>query len=255
MAFEGIDVIGNSSGYLFTDMFAINNIRNSRIENTGTGGGISTPNQNGGALIENTYVKTVSGTGIALNYGNQGDTARGCTVITTSGTGISGATAINCYAFSNSGTAIASSTFNCVASTVSGIALYTGNHYNSIGTSGTGVAARPFFTTMTLNGCQLRTTGNVTVSDTTYPARLYNCTIENVWDNSGGHGISLNGAGIEVTNCFISVTNTSSNCIRGAGAVTVKYANNTFRGANIPINANVTQGIVNTQDNQGNVLL
>jgi hypothetical protein len=255
-AFDGIEVIGNSSGFLFPDVFSVNNIRNSRIENTGTGGGYSTANINGGSVIENTYVKTVSGVAISLNYSNQGDTARDCTVITTSSNGIVGGTAINCYSFSNSGRAITSSAFNCVASTVTGIAYYQSNAWNSIGTSSsTGVAVRPFFTMSSFYDCTFRSAGNATISDTTYAARFYNCSIENAWNNASGHGILLNGAGVEVTNCSISVTNASANCIVGAGSITVKYANNSFRGATTPININVTQGITNTHDNQGNILI
>jgi hypothetical protein len=254
--FDGIEVIGNSSGFLFPDVFSVNNIRNSRIENTGTGGGYSTANITGGSVIENTYVKTVSGVAISLNYSNQGDTARDCTVITTSSNGIVGGTAINCYSFSNSGRAITSSAFNCVASTVTGIAYYQSNAWNSIGTSSsTGVAVRPFFTISSFYDCTFRSAGNATISDTTYPARFYNCSIENAWNNASGHGILLNGAGVEVTNCSISVTNASANCIVGAGSITVKYANNSFRGATTPININVTQGITNTHDNQGNILI
>ena len=254
--FDGIEVIGNSSGFLFPSVFSVNNIRNSRIENTGTGGGYSTANINGGSVIENTYVKTVSGVAILLNYTNQGDSARNCTAITTSSNGIAGGTAINCYSFSNSGIAIISNAFNCVATTVTGIAYYQSNAWNSIGTSSsTGVAVRPFFTMSSFYNCTFRSAGNATISDTNYPARFYNCSIENTWNSVSGHGVLLNGAGVEVTNCSISVTNASANCIIGAGPITVKYANNSFRGATTPININVTQGITNTHDNQGNILI
>ena len=254
--FDGIEVIGNSSGFLFPSVFSVNNIKNSRIENTGTGGGYSTANINGGSVIENTYVKTVSGVAISLNYTNQGDAARNCTAITTSSNGIAGGTAINCYSFSNSGIAIISNAFNCVATTVTGIAYYQSNAWNSIGTSSsTGVAVRPFFTMSSFYNCTFRSAGNATISDTNYPARFYNCSIENTWNSVSGHGILLNGVGVEVTNCSISVTNASANCIIGAGPISVKYANNSFRGATTPININVTQGITNTHDNQGNILI
>jgi hypothetical protein len=35
----------------------------------------------------------------------------------------------------------------------------------------------------------------------------------------------------------------------------MKYSNNSFEGATTPVNANITQGIINTQDNQGNILI
>ena len=251
---DGLRAISNGSGAMIPQGGRVLNIKNSYIENTGTGSGFSAENfAPQGAVIENCYVSTVSGNGIVLSYAD--GVARNCTVITTSGTGIAGASCVNCYVFSNSGNAINSSAFNCVASTVSGIAFYSGNAWASVGTSATGRCVVPFFSMSEFRGCTFRTSGNATVSDATYPARFYNCVIENVWANASGHGISLNGGGIEVVNCFISVGNTSANCLRGAGAITVNYANNSFKGATTPINANVTQGIVNTQDNQGNILL
>ena len=249
---DGLRAISNGSGAMIGGR--VLNIKNSYIENTGTGSGFASDNFAPlGAVIENCYVSTVSGNGILLSYAD--GVARNCTVITTSGTAISGATAINCYAFSNSGIAISSLSFNCVASTVSGTAFYSGSAFSCVGTSATGRSVVPFFSMSEFRGCTFRTTGNATVSDGTYPARFYNCTIDCLWNNASGHAVSLNGVGIEVVNSFLSVTNAGANCLIGAGAITAKYSNNAFRGATTPVNANVTQGVVNTHDNQGNILL
>ena len=43
--------------------------------------------------------------------------------------------------------------------------------------------------------------------------------------------------------------------VDSASATTLNYANNSFKGSTTPVNANITQGIVNTQDNQGNILI
>ena len=64
-------------------------------------------------------------------------------------------------------------------------------------------------------------------------------------------GATLN----EVANCLIDVANASANCINSTAAATVKYANTSFRTATTPVNANITQGLINTQDLQGNILL
>jgi hypothetical protein len=54
----------------------------------------------------------------------------------------------------------------------------------------------------------------------------------------------------------MQVANASAYILTSANASNVKYANNTYKGSTTPINtAVVTQTIVNTQDNQGNILL
>lgn len=64
---------------------------------------------------------------------------------------------------------------------------------------------------------------------------------------------------INVLNCTISALSAGTNCITKAAGVnltaTIKYANNVFRVATTPINATILQGIVNTEDNQGNILV
>jgi hypothetical protein len=46
-----------------------------------------------------------------------------------------------------------------------------------------------------------------------------------------------------------------SNCIYAATATNAVYANNVYHASTTPVNANVTQDLVNTQDNQGNILV
>lgn len=252
---DGLRAISNGSGVMISTAGRVLNIKNSYIQNTGTGSCYSGENfAPSSAVIENCYLEAVSGTCISNSYAL--NIARNCTAITTSGSGITGGSVINCYVFSNSGSAIVgAAAFNCTAGTATGIAYYQSNAWSSVGTSGTGRSVVPFFTMSSFYNCTFRTTDNATVQDGGYPARFYNCTIDCLWDNASGHGISLNGSGIEVVNCFITVTNASANCIRGAGAITVKYSSNSFKNATTPINANVTQGVINTQDNQGNILL
>jgi len=82
-----------------------------------------------------------------------------------------------------------------------------------------------------------------------------NCVAISKWNNAGGHGIRVTGANNKIINCSIEVTNASANCINAASALTAKYANNAFKGATTSINANVTQGMINTQDNFGNITI
>jgi hypothetical protein len=81
-----------------------------------------------------------------------------------------------------------------------------------------------------------------------------NCAIICNWNNVGGHGIWLNNIAT-ISNCTIKTTNATANSIYASSAITAKYANNSYIGATTPVNANVTQGITNTQDNQGNILI
>ena len=62
-----------------------------------------------------------------------------------------------------------------------------------------------------------------------------------------------------IVNSSFKVANASAYCIDGyggAGGSTWKYANNSFEGSTTPVNtANISQGIVNTSDSQGNILI
>jgi len=93
------------------------------------------------------------------------------------------------------------------------------------------------------------------VNVASYNPILENCVSHCLWNNSGGHSYFTNQNNLALKNCSFKVTNTSANCLNTAIARTVKYANNAFDGATTPVNANITQGIINTQDNQGNILI
>ena len=75
------------------------------------------------------------------------------------------------------------------------------------------------------------------------------------WNNANGFAYTGAVVNAELTNSFLQVTNASANCIYGTSPVSIKYANNIYKGSTTPVNANVTQLITNTQDNQGNILM
>jgi hypothetical protein len=84
------------------------------------------------------------------------------------------------------------------------------------------------------------------------------CTAICLWNNAGGHAINTSGAstGVDIRNCNLTVTNASAYCINGASGSTFKYAVNTYKGSTTAVNTtNITQGITNTSDNQGNILI
>jgi hypothetical protein len=94
--------------------------------------------------------------------------------------------------------------------------------------------------------------GSDAVSIISTGARLINSTIYSATDN----GIDLNGYNdCSIINCTIEVGDNTKNCIHSASAVNTSYAKNTLSGATVAINANVSQAIIATEDNQGNLTL
>lgn len=85
-------------------------------------------------------------------------------------------------------------------------------------------------------------------------SQISNCTIICSWDNAGGHAINASGT-TNIANCTMRVLNASAKAIYSAAALTLKYANNTYEGSTAPISTTITQGIINTSDNQGNILV
>jgi hypothetical protein len=81
-----------------------------------------------------------------------------------------------------------------------------------------------------------------------------NMTCISEYNNASGHAAQgANNA--TITNSSLVVKNASANCLYSASAVTQKYAQCTFKGATTPVNANITQGMVNTEDAQGNITI
>ena len=107
---------------------------------------------------------------------------------------------------------------------------------------------------MMFNGCRFIAygSGGVSVGN----SYLSNCSIYVYYNNASGHGIQCTVSAMNfITNCDIRVTNASANCLYATSSTSHKDSNNNFIGATTPVNANVTQGISNTQDSQGNILI
>lgn len=82
---------------------------------------------------------------------------------------------------------------------------------------------------------------------------LENCSVTSAWNNASGHGFRVTAANLVIKNNVLKVTNASANCIYSSSPFTLKYAQNTFEGATVSVNANVTQGMINTDDAYGNI--
>lgn len=193
-------------------------------QSTGSGVGIS------GNNIINSVGISVSGFGISVENGG---TCMNSIGISTTSTGISGQLIRNSIGLSTSGDAI------------NGLLVY-----DSYARSSSGRAIAGFANQGQYYNCSVETDSN-NVTNTNL-AKVYNCSCITNWNNTAGHCLSRVDV---VVNSYLKVTNASANCIHYSSALTCKYSNNTFDGATTPVNANITQGIINTQDNQGNILL
>jgi hypothetical protein len=251
---EGLNATANGSGAMFSQSGQPITVIDCFARNTATGNGYSL---SASSTIDDSYASVVSGTGIGLAAGSS---ARNCNAIATTGVGISGGSAYQSNAFSNTNYAFSGTfAYNCVAQTTSGTAFYQCVIRNCSGTSTTGAALAAFFSPAYGYNSSLQSTGGVTIPSSPWSMLLENCSITNEWNNASGHAVTFGSSGSaitnDITNCKITVSNASANCLNVASAINAKYANNVFKGATTPVNANITQTISNTHDSQGNILM
>lgn len=105
----------------------------------------------------------------------------------------------------------------------------------------------------TYNNCSFLSTASRSVIG--FVANYNNCAISSSWNNAGGHALEIALSSVIVKNCTFKVVNTSANCIYAPSAFTTKYVGSAFEGATTPVNANITQGVSNTHDSRGNILI
>jgi hypothetical protein len=199
------------------------------------------------ADVVNSFVK--SSIGNAINASR----AVNSTGISTSGTGVNATNGYNCVGISTSGVGLNGTFTNSTGISTSGYTSSGGTKTNCTLISSSSVASFQ----ENLNNCFLQSTTNAPLWSSS--SKLVNsCTVLCLWDNPGGHAINTASAstGVDIRNCNLTVTNASAYCINGASGSTFKYASNTFKGSTTAVNTtNVAQGITNTEDNQGNILI
>ena len=234
----------NSYGYWegINDTAGSTRLYDSICESTGTSIGIYLPT----GYVYNSTGKAISNSGIYCNgeiYESIG--------ISTSGVGIEGQRITNSTGISTSGTGLFGAGRNCVGISTSGVAG-SGTFYSSTLISSSNYALSSSGTVYLFNSYAESTSSPVTAR-----ANIYNSTVICLWNNAAGsctNSFALNTH--EILNSTLWVTNASAYCITGYAGSTWKYANNSFKGATTPINiTNITQGITNTSDNQGNILI
>jgi len=197
---------------------------------------------NASGFTYNCIGKSINSSGIFCNgevYQSMG--------VSTSSTGISAQRMTNCVGVSTSGYGLLGSGRGCTGISTSGIGG-TGTFYNS-----TLISSSNYAVTGTIYSSSAYSSSSITCNS----GRLYNSNIICLWNNSAGHCTTSFGlASLQIIGCYLEVTNPSAYCITGYVGSTWNYANNSFKGATTPINTtNITQGITNTSDSQGNILI
>jgi hypothetical protein len=208
---------------------------------------------NGTAAIENsgTAIDCVaySTTGIAMTI-QPGSINLNCTAFSTASTGLNNngsSTIENCRGFSTAGIGIAminGRIDSCIAYSATSNAITT---TNSGGT-----------TSQIVNSHAISiAAAAISAANANAGSTIHKTMVECYWSNAGGHAVIASSAGVnlEVVQCFLRTLNTSANAINSTVAKTVNYSQNAYKGMTTPINANITQGITNTEDNQGNILI
>jgi hypothetical protein len=221
---------------------------------TGSGGAIQC--QNGGKL-QNCIGNANTGVGITGLAGYQNN----CIGTSVSNTGFAAyVSATNCIGRSVSGGGFTggyvNNFVNCTGISVSG----TGLELTSGGMNCTGISSSG-------NGCRIqyatyynqtsKSSSNYSIFNTNGTTQLYDSTIINDWNNAAGYGLIGNGAGnfpSVISNCTFVLANASAAYLYNSGANPVAMRGNTYKGG-AAFATNITQGITNTEDNQGNIYL
>ena len=230
-----------------------NRISARQLATSGGGAGLYGSSAN----IRNSYGYSYSSNGI----GGSVCELRMCTGESNSGRGIYGAGVVsNCVGKSNTGIGLynESATYNSVGISNSSTGFYpyiTAPAYNCVGVSNSGSGMVGY--NNNIHNCHSISASNIGYlsSGGLSTTRFIGCSFTSNWNNTGGHAVRIQTSNHEFHDCSFIVTNSSANCINGASAYTVKYSKSTFIGATTSVNANITQGITNTSDNQGNLTI
>jgi hypothetical protein len=212
-----------------------------------------------GILLNNTsgnYLTGISSSNYGINNNGSGRVSNSFGR-STSSSGLYGGIFSNSYGISTSGAGLGAMTaYNCTGISVSGIGGDSIGGSNNSLVSSSNNAWYGFFPGYAISNSAMTSTSNAAMS--TRGSIIRNCVITSSFNNAAGRAINewFNDSVSKILNCTLLVTNAAANCIASpAGAVNMKIAGCIFDGSTTPIAANITQTVVNTEDNQGNILL
>jgi hypothetical protein len=248
----GLNGVGLYTAGLVSNCTAVGNGASS-LQIVAGGRAIKCIAYNGTTAIENsgTAIDCVaySTTGIAMTI-QGGSTSLNCSAFSTASTGLNSngnGTIENCRGFSTAGIGIAminGGIDSCIAYSATS---------NAITTTNSGGATSKIVNSHAISIAAAA----ISAANANAGSTIHKTMVECYWSNAGGHAViaSSAGANLEVVQCFLRTLNTSANAINSTVAKTVNYSQNAYKGMTTPINANITQGITNTEDNQGNILI
>ena len=189
-----------------------------------------------------------------------------CVGVSTSGSGMGGAGSFfNCIGRSTTGNGMyplsATDIVNCVGISVSNLGIYlqnitSRNIVNNIGISSSSYGIQSVATSYNYN-CTAISTSSVAFLNSGATTKIYKANFISNWNNAGGYGIvGFSGNLPDVlVDCRFLLSNTSAPYIFNSGtADIINMKGNTYEGG-AEFNANITQGIITTEDNQGNIYL
>jgi hypothetical protein len=157
----------------------------------------------------------------------------------------------------NSAALLATNIYNTSAYSVDGTGIICYEKaFNSVGYSVNNIGGVNTGSDVVYENCSFISENNIAFSGNTNTS-FKNCNFTSEKNAVDGHAASVSDFGgtiIEFLNCTFEVANAGANCIFGDNAITIKYSNNSFKGATTPVHANITQGIINTSDSQGNIV-
>jgi hypothetical protein len=202
-----------------------------------------------------------SDSGIGFAVSNVNSNAFNCIGNSVSGDGISGAgNIVNCIGKSTTGSGFYNtgvSSKNCTGTSVSGVGIRNGDGaiiYNSFGQSSSNNGATNGISSIIIGGIYESSLSYCIRSGTS--SKLKNIFITSLWNNAVGYGVGGN-AGIctELIQCIFNLSNSSAPYLFNNGtAQAITMRGNTYQGG-AAFNANLTQAITTTEDNQGNIYL
>lgn len=234
----------------------------------------------------NVYDGYFESTNVNAIYANSGNIINCKGIANTSGVGIyvqnATGNVYNSYGKSSSGTGLDSGggkMFNSIGVSITGYGIGAASgveltQCTGISTSGFGLNGNSYFayqcrfissssygagggTGAEHFDCSHESTSNVAVFGYV-GLKLYRGVAYSKWNNAGGHAFQQwsSGSGSVLNNVFLRVTNASAACIDSGGvAATISYSHNSYLGATTPISSFITQTLINTEDNQGNIKL
>ncbi len=167
----------------------------------------------------------------------------------------------NCVGRSATGTGLASNLFltGCLGISVSGagLSLGTGKSFNCDGVSSSayGIRMADF---VEIYNCTSYSASSFSIWNTNGSNnKFYNCNINTDYNNAAGYGVRGNGGNFPSTfvNCtFKLANNTAPYLFNDNVAKALNLVNNVYQGGAV-YNANLTQAVVATKDNQGNIFM